>query len=189
MQPVSFLTGNAVKWGIARDVFAQYGVPVRQETLDVPEIQSLDVTEVAAFSATYASEKLGCSVFKSDVGYEIEALGGFPGPLVKFINKTLTAADLLALMHGKTNRRVIIRDCLALKMIGQAPVFFTHNLPAVLSETISGDPLSSPINQVIVLGGFDKTIASCTSEELHRFWVSHLTHFHDLARYMQAIQS
>lgn len=186
MPPVSFLTGNAVKWAIARDIFARYGVPLRQETLEVPEIQSLDVAEVAGFSATYASEKLGCSVFKSDVGYEIEALGGFPGPLVKFINKTLTAVDLLAIMQGKTNRRVVIRDCLALKMGGQAPVFFTHSLPAVFSEKISGDSLSSPINQVIVLDGFDKTIASCSPDELHRFWVRHLSHFHELAQYIKA---
>ena len=105
---VTFVTGNMGKWEIGRDIFARYGLELAQAKMETPEIQSLDVTEVAAYSAQYAAKKLNTPVIKSDVGYYIPALGGFPGPFIKYINQTLSDKDLLRLMKGVKDRSMII---------------------------------------------------------------------------------
>ena len=115
---------------IARDVFSEYGLSLEQADLDIPEIQSLDVAEVARASTEFASSNLNGIIIKSDVGYYFEALQGFPGPLIKWINQTLSASDLMALMHGKTNRRVVLRECLACRMETGDVHLFEHSYTA-----------------------------------------------------------
>ena len=182
MEPVSFLTGNAGKFAIAKRIFSQYQIPLIQEKTDFPEIQSLDVVEVAAYAALAAEKALGKAVFKSDVGYYFEALNGFPGTLIKFINQSLSADDLLRLMQGQKNRMVIIRECLAYKAPGQKVVTFSHEYKARIGETPSGQ--GSPANQVIMIEGFNKTIGCMTDIELQDFLAQQLTPYHELAKFI-----
>lgn len=81
--------------------------------MDTPEIQSESVEEIAAFSARWAADTLKKQVVVSDGGCYIEALNGFPGPFIKYINKWFSAEDMLNLMKNKKNRRVVWKDCLA----------------------------------------------------------------------------
>lgn len=70
---ITFVTGNIGKWEIGRDIFAKYGLELAQAKIETPEIQSLDVTEVATYSAQYAAQKLNTPVIKSDgVGSSID---------------------------------------------------------------------------------------------------------------------
>ena len=89
MKEIVMATGNVGKWEIARDIFKNYNLTLTQEKVETPEIQASTVEEVSLYSAKYASDKLNKPVIKSDVGYYIEELGGFPGPFVKFVNNML----------------------------------------------------------------------------------------------------
>ena len=57
-------------------------------------------------------EKLERPVIKSDVGYFIEALNGFPGPFLRYINDYLTSEEILKLMEDKENRTILLKECL-----------------------------------------------------------------------------
>lgn len=83
MKNVTMVTGNMGKWKVASDIFKKYDIELLHEKMDTPEIQSHDVEDVSKYSAIYAANKLNKAVIKSDVGYFIEALNGFPGPLFK----------------------------------------------------------------------------------------------------------
>ena len=112
MKPaVCVVTGNAGKWAMAQATMGDV-LALERHALETPELQSLDVVEVARFSALWAAKELGRPVLKTDVGYYVAALGGFPGPLVKWMNQTLEPADVLAMMVGKADRRMVIREAL-----------------------------------------------------------------------------
>jgi len=55
---------------------------LKTQKINLPEIQSMDVQEVAEHFVKCACEKLGKPVFKVDCGYYLEGLNGFPGALV-----------------------------------------------------------------------------------------------------------
>lgn len=119
MKPIFFITGNAYKFQIAQEALASAGIELIQKELETPEIQSTIVEEIASFSAKWVCDLLKEPVIVSDAGYYIEALNGFPGPFIKYINEWLSADDILRLMAGKEDRAVIVKDCFSLLRAGQ----------------------------------------------------------------------
>ena len=58
---------------------------LEREPLDLPEIQSLDLVEVLRAKGEEAWHRLRRPVVVEETGLELAALGGFPGPLVKWM--------------------------------------------------------------------------------------------------------
>src|SRR5690606_12910735 len=80
--PIVFITGNENK---AREVSAiMGGLPVTHRKADVVEKQSFDLREVVEAKVRSAYAIVKCPVMVEDVSLELECLGGFPGPFVKF---------------------------------------------------------------------------------------------------------
>lgn len=91
------VTGNAHKLDEARRLVGR-GLAARG--IDLPEIQSLDLAEILAAKAQAALEACpGETVVVEDVGLELDALDGFPGPLIKWMLETMGAAGLARLAH------------------------------------------------------------------------------------------
>lgn len=180
---VAFVTGNQGKWEIARDIFAKYGVDLTQAKMETPEIQSLDVKEVALYSARYAAQKLQKPVIKSDVGYYITALNNFPGPFIKYVNQTLTSQDLLRLMVGKENRSMIIRECLAFAHPNGFHHLFIHEQNTILAKEEEGN--GSSIDKIMILDGFSKTRGASDPKEVAEFWKKSLQLYHEAAKFVQ----
>ena len=76
-----FLTGNQHK---ANHLSQLLGLPLEHKKLDLDEIQSTNVAEVAEHKVRQAYELVKRPVFVEDVSLRFEALGGLPGPFVKF---------------------------------------------------------------------------------------------------------
>ena len=64
------------------------GFPLERVDLDLPEPQALEPAEVAEAKARAAFERLGRAVLVEDSGLAIDAWGGFPGALVKWLEKS-----------------------------------------------------------------------------------------------------
>src|ERR1019366_4324531 len=79
---LTFVTSNA---GKAREAAVFLGREVAVKDVEVPEIQSLDFAEVVRAKAIVAAGALGVPVLVEDSGLAVEAWGGFPGPLTKWI--------------------------------------------------------------------------------------------------------
>lgn len=180
---VAFVTGNQGKWEIARDIFAKYGVDLTQAKMETPEIQSLDVKEVALYSAQYAAQKLQMPVIKSDVGYYIPALNNFPGPFIKYVNQTLSSQDLLRLMDGKEDRSMIIRECLAFAHPNGFHHLFVHEQNTTLAKQEDGN--GSSIDKIMILEGFSKTRGASDPQKVAEFWKKSLKLYHDAALFVQ----
>jgi XTP/dITP diphosphohydrolase len=64
------------------------GFPVAQRVLDLPEPQALDPADVVEAKARAAFDVLRSPLLVEDSGLAIAAWGGFPGALVKWMEKT-----------------------------------------------------------------------------------------------------
>ena len=77
-----FVTSSEDKY---REAQAILRVPLDRQALDLAEPQSLDVVAVAREKARAAHRLLGRPVLVEDTSLELAALGGFPGPLVRWL--------------------------------------------------------------------------------------------------------
>lgn len=99
MKRLRLVTGSAGKLAEARRIL---GEDLEAVALDLPEIQSLDPLEVARAKAGAAVAAVGGWVIVDDTGLGFEALGGFPGPLVKWLLAAVGPrgiADLVGRLH------------------------------------------------------------------------------------------
>jgi len=182
---IIFLTGNQDKINSAREVFKDYPEFVlNTQKIDVPEIQSMDVREVAECFVKYACKKLNAPVFKVDCGYYFEGLNGFPGALVKYFDKNISSEDLVALLNGKS-KKVTIRECLSYCEPGDIPISFTAELEATIAVKPEGK--GGAIDKLIVYEGFDKPQAACDYDKIVAYWNEKLTHYRDFANYLRRV--
>ena len=172
MKQITFVTGNNYKFEVARKVLENSGIELIQQKIETLEIQSAQVEEIAAYSAKYAAEKLGKPVVLTDAGYYIEALNGFPGPFIKYINQWLTPEDLLKLMKGKKNRQIIVKACLAYCEPGKEPITFTNEVVGTIADkAVKTDKEgATSINEIFIPEGYDKVESEIPREEMVEFW-------------------
>ena len=86
-----FVTSNVNK---VREAEAVLGRTLDHHPLDLPEIQSLDLAEVVRSKAAAAWQEIGRPVLVEDTGLELAALGGFPGPLVRWLLTSVGAVGI-----------------------------------------------------------------------------------------------
>ena len=105
-----FVSSNT---GKVREVEAILGVPIEQFDLDLPEIQALDVADVAREKALAAYRHTGRPVFVEDTGLSIAALGGLPGALVRWFLATVGPVGICALIPAGASRAATARTAVA----------------------------------------------------------------------------
>ncbi len=164
--PLTCVTGNHGKWSIFQNTLGDL-FDLTQVPLETPELQSLDVEEVAKYSAIWAAQKLGKPVLKTDVGYFIEALNGFPGPLVKWVNLTLTPSQVLGMLEGEMRRNLAIRDALAYAEPSGFCMVTTVERSAtlLLQPAKTGSPKASTFDHITQEVGINKCFAHISFEE------------------------
>ena len=85
------VTGNADKLAEARRLWPG---ELEHAAIDLPEIQSLDLAEVLQAKADEAWRRLQRPLVVEETGFELAALSGFPGPLVKWMLEAVGATGI-----------------------------------------------------------------------------------------------
>lgn len=111
MKSLTFITGNAEK---AAQLGIHLAFEVEHKKLDLSEIQSLDLEEVAIDKARRAYEILGTPVLIEDTALTFTALGSLPGPLIKWFLASLGNEGLSKILDGYDNRSAKAEVCFAL---------------------------------------------------------------------------
>lgn len=111
MKSLTFITGNA---GKAEQLSRYLQFQVMHQKLDIPEIQSLDLEEVATEKAKTAYQLLGTPVLVEDTALTFAALNGLPGPLVKWFLETIGNDGMANLLSNHKNRAALAETCFVL---------------------------------------------------------------------------
>jgi len=157
---ILFITGNKNKLG---EVRAITGLNVVGKSLDIPEIQALDVEEVAKAKALEAFKTTGQPVIVDDTGMSIEALNGLPGALVAWFLDTLKPEGIVRLLSQEKNRKASVSTCIA--YADQTGVFaFTGTVRGEIAESLRGES-GFGYDPIFISEGHDKTYAEMGSEE------------------------
>jgi XTP/dITP diphosphohydrolase len=99
-----FVTGNHNK---AREAAEILGIELRSIALDLPELQDLDVAQVATVKAAAAREALGAPdspILVEDSGLVVEAWNGLPGAFTKWFLASVGNEGILRMLSGEENR-------------------------------------------------------------------------------------
>lgn len=110
---IILLTGNERKKKSFEKIINGRDIVVEIQNPWIPEIQAKDNSEVAKFSAKYGANLLNQPVVKMDSGFYIEALDGFPGPYVSYVDKQIGADLFFKILKDLENRKAYIKNSLA----------------------------------------------------------------------------
>lgn len=135
MKHITYITGNQEKVQNATAFLADYGIIPDVQKISLAEIQAEDGIEVAVQKARDAFDIIQKPLFINDASWLIPALNGFPGPYMRYIVEWFGANDLLALMDGKENRTIILRDTI---------VYKDENIEKVFTNDVQGVILEAP---------------------------------------------
>jgi non-canonical purine NTP pyrophosphatase (RdgB/HAM1 family) len=131
MKKITFITGNAEK---AAQLSRHLDYDIDHKKLDVHEIQSLDLEEVATHKAQEAYKLMGSLVLVEDTALTFKALGSLPGPLIKWFLESLGNDGIAKLLDGYDDRSVIAEVCFALCDENGVKVFKGETEGTIASE-------------------------------------------------------
>ena len=104
-----FVTSNEFK---RQEAEAVLGFSLRHRPLDLVEPQSLDLHEVVRSKAKVAFELIQAPVLVEDTGLELLGLGGFPGPLIRWLLASVGAGGICRIARAFGDSRAVAR-CVA----------------------------------------------------------------------------
>jgi non-canonical purine NTP pyrophosphatase (RdgB/HAM1 family) len=114
LSTLAFVTSSENKH---REAQAILGLDLERVALDLTEPQGLDVVAVARTKAHLAYEILRRPVLVEDTSLELAALGGFPGPLIRWLLESAGVAAIPRMLDAFPTRAARAR-CVALTWDG-----------------------------------------------------------------------
>ena len=91
------------------------GWRLQQESLDLPEIQSVELEDVVRYKAQEAFRELGGRpVLVEDSGLFLDAWQGLPGALVRWFEETVGAEGICRMLEGFDERGATARTVVAI---------------------------------------------------------------------------
>lgn len=171
MKDIIFATGNKGKVISMQKRISKLGLDLNiiQYPLEITEIQADTSSEVALEKGHQAFMQLNKPVIVDDSSFHIMALGGFPGPYIKYMMTTIGAPGIISIMDGKTNRRAYFLSSLVyVDENGEAHLFEDEKFWGTITNTIDDfnvDHAWSDTSKIFIRDGSDKVLARMTDAE------------------------
>jgi inosine triphosphate pyrophosphatase len=160
MEQLTFITGNAAKAKYLKEYFH---IPVDHLKLDLIEIQSLDLQEIAIDKAKRAYEIVQKPVLVEDVSLTFIGLKSLPGPLIKWFLETLGNEGLCKLVDSLSTRDAVA----AVEFVlydESGPHCFGNSVKGTVTEIPRGERTFG-WSQIFIPDGFSQTWEEMSEEE------------------------
>ncbi len=162
-----FVTGNKHKIDFAKLVLTPLNIPFEVISLPLVEIQSDSIEEIAINKAKQAFEQLQKPLIIKDDGWHIEALNGFPGPYMKYVNEWLTVEDYQNLLRAKENKKVLFTEVICYIDNAETKVFRGEIIGRVLEEAMG--KANHPFMELVTFRQDRRSMAQAVNEGLLEF--------------------
>ena len=141
----------------------EFGMSPKRLKAKGTEVQSDDVSVIAARAAleTYSSRRF--PLFTEDTGLWVTSLGGFPGPYASFAYRTIGVAGLLELARSSKDRSAEFRSAVAY-CAGRGVNVFEGRLKGRLALEARGRN-GFGFDPVFIAEGDDRTLAELSVRE------------------------
>lgn len=163
---LTYITANNDKIFFAKKGLEPLGITFKTKKLELLEIQSSSIEEIALHKAEQSFAILGTPVFVTDEGWSIPALNGFPGAYMKYMNEWLSPQDYLHLMENHSNKTII--KSVALYYVDSKNMrCFTATYEGKFIDSIQGNGFSAM--RVVSMTNDRKSVAECIEEGINPF--------------------
>ncbi|MBU2577946.1 non-canonical purine NTP pyrophosphatase [Patescibacteria group bacterium] len=159
--PIIFITGHPQK---AEQLSWHLEYPVTHQSLDLPEIQSLDPVEVVTHKTKAAYKKIKRPVLVEDISVRFTAMGKLPGTLIKWFLHELGDEGLCRLLDGYNSRKAIVEPFFAF-YDGKEVKIFTASIEGEIAKAPRGEN-GFGLDSIFIPKGYVKTWGEMTKEEL-----------------------
>ncbi len=154
MKKIVFVTGNQNK----ADYLAKFlNHPMDHQKIDLDEIQSLDLREIIDHKVRQAYAKIKKPVIVEDVSLEFVALGGLPGPFIRFFVDNVKFQDICSMINGKD--RTAVAKCAIGYFDGKILKIFEKSLKGKIAKRPAGKN-GFGWDRIFIPQGYDVTRAS-----------------------------
>lgn len=160
-EALTFVTGNERK---AAQLQRYLDVPLTHVSLDIPEVQSLDLTEVASDKAARAYTLVGSPVLVEDAGLSMTALKRLPGPFIKLFLAELGTQKVCDLLSDKVDRSATTAVCYAIADGTQVRTFY-RELNGSIARTPRGES-GFGWDSIFIPDGYTQTRAEMKQTDL-----------------------
>ena len=136
MKTVTFITGNPHK---ADYLSRMLGLPLKHRAVDLTEIQSTSLGEIVEHKVRQAYAIAKCPVLVEDVALEFTALGGLPGPFIKFFVEAPNGLENLCRMLDGFDDRSAVAACVFGYYDGHQAKLFRAEFGGFVAKHPAGD--------------------------------------------------
>ncbi len=165
MKSVHFASSNMGKIEEVSKHLKNFGILVRGECIEIPEISSDDLETVAMEKAKAAANVTKKPVIVEDTGLYFEAYRDFPGTHPKFVFRSIGYEGIFRLLEGKS-RKAYFRTVVAYCEPGKEPKTFEGISRGEIKEKVSGKPdLALPYDVIFRPEEEARTYSQMTKEE------------------------
>lgn len=168
MKQVYLLTGNLDKIKAANLIFNKCNVEVLPLELDIPEIQAKSSTEIARYMVNQAYKMTGKPTIREDHSFFIKELG-FPGPFMAYVDKVISAEQLLKILATLKSRDGYFELGAAYVDKGGEVHEFSYKVPVVMSEEARGNERLR-WERLMMFPGDTKTFAELDADDRLNVW-------------------
>ena len=173
-----FVSSNTHKFKEAKEILNSFGVSIQFFRLNLEEIQSNSIKQIAIKKAQDAFSKCKKPLIIEDDGLHIDSLDGFPGPYSSYVNKTIGNKGILYLLKKNRSAKFISNITYCDKKTSES---FEGRLFGTISKSEKGkgwgfDPIFIPKNLKKTFGELnDKNNFSHRYKALKKFsnWYLH----------------
>ncbi len=180
MKDIVLVTSNQHK---AHYFSQMIGMDVENIAIDVEEIQSLDIREVATHKVKLAYAVVKRPVVVEDTQLVFHALGLLPGPFIKWFLDSLGVEGLCKLLEPYADRTATA---------GAVIAYFDGTNLELFEKSLSGKIADSPRgssgfgwNRIFIPEGSDKTLGEMDEEEFELFYKK-VKAFDELAKFLNS---
>ena len=133
-ESLTFITSNKNK---ANQVARYLSFPVTHVALELSEVQSLDLREIVSHKVREAYVHIEKPVLVEDVSLTFDAMGGLPGPFIKWFMKELGSDKICAMMNAFPDRSAVARIVYGL-FDGEHVEFFDGEIEGSIAPSPKG---------------------------------------------------
>lgn len=147
-----FVTSNKLKYEACKKIIPS----IKRKELDLKEIQSSDLVEVALNKAKQAFSYFNEPLIINDCSFCISSLNSFPGVYASYVESSLGYDNLFNLMKDKTDRSCYYLDVLVYIDSYTCKVFVSKTQGFISTDYIEGDYY--PYDKLFIKEGETKPI-------------------------------
>jgi len=178
---LNIITSNKNK---AKELSELLNIKVNAINLELPEIQSLDVRQVAQHKAAEAFRQIGAPVIIDDTGMSINAWNGLPGALIAWFLESVGTQGILDMTSNLADRDAIISTALAFADESGVKIF-SGELRGKIAKTRKGKN-GFGYDEIFIPDGSNLTLAEMTFAEKNKISMRKLA-AEKLRKYLESI--